>query len=251
MDINRAITILEALAAGCSPATGEKVHDESVLNEREVIRALQIAIDKLKNRPSSQNYGGVMISEDDIRAALEVFEKENLNPTVSRLAGFFLATRRFKNEHIVSNEHYGKYKGIYQKGQLIDFFAHYFSESEPLPHNTSWEADPWKKIDFFQKAAFNKLSEAAINQLKGKVKDLGIVKTDNLSEHVLNARIVYPRAYEPWTDAEKELLRKALQYTNDLDLLSRCFQRGPGSIESCGKRLIYESEKLQDAGTQS
>ena len=42
---------------------------------------------------------------------------------------------------------------------------------------------------------------------------------------------------------EKTLLSKALEYTNDLDLLSTCFQRGKGSIEACGLKIIYESKK--------
>jgi len=46
------------------------------------------------------------------------------------------------------------------------------------------------------------------------------------------------------TDKEKELLEKAMEYTNDLELLSECFQRGIGSIESCGKRLIYEKKPV-------
>ena len=49
MDKNTTIEILEALASGCSPKTGEILPAESVLNEREVIRALQIAIETLKN----------------------------------------------------------------------------------------------------------------------------------------------------------------------------------------------------------
>ena len=51
--------------------------------------------------------------------------------------------------------------------------------------------------------------------------------------------------YKEALELEKELLSKAIKYTNDLELLSNCFQRGKGSIESCGRRLIYESRKLQ------
>ncbi len=73
-----------------------------------------------------------------------------------------------------------------------------------------------------------------------------MLKTENLSEYTQNARKNYPRAYESWSEKEKELLFKALKYTNDLDLLSECFQRGKGSIESCGQRLIYESLNEND-----
>lgn len=48
MDIRDTINVLEALAAGCSPKTGQLIDYDSVLNEREVIRALQIAINELK-----------------------------------------------------------------------------------------------------------------------------------------------------------------------------------------------------------
>lgn len=50
MDINKTIEILEALASGCSPTTGEMINNDSVLNERDVIRAIQIAIDQLKKK---------------------------------------------------------------------------------------------------------------------------------------------------------------------------------------------------------
>jgi len=39
---------------------------------------------------------------------------------------------------------------------------------------------------------------------------LGILKTENLTESVITARINYPRAYESWTDKEKKLLAKAI-----------------------------------------
>ena len=39
-------------------------------------------------------------------------------------------------------------------------------------------------MDFFQKETFNRLSEKAINQLKEKIDELGILKTENLSEYI-------------------------------------------------------------------
>ncbi|WP_297334635.1 hypothetical protein, partial [Flavobacterium sp.] len=131
-----------------------------------------------------------------------------------------------------------KYNKVYSKGQLIDFFNLYLTENK----SKTIEDFEYKKIDFFQKKVFNNLSENAIKQLKEKISKLGIIKTENLSEYVLNARKNYPRAYESWTDVEKELLLKALKYTNDLDLLSECFQRGKNSIESMGQKLIFESK---------
>lgn len=249
MDRNKTIEILEALASGCSPTTGEMIENESVLNERDVIRALQIAIDNLKTS-DPQTISDVKIDETDIKSVIDLFKEEEQNPTSNKLVGFFLGTRKFKNETLVSNQLYGKYRNLYQKGQLLDFFTQYFADNN-LTNRNNRKNNPYKEIDFFQKETFNRLSEKAINQLKEKVDELGILKTENLSEYVQNARINHPRAYESWTDAEKELLNKAIEYTNDLDLLSDCFQRGKGSIESCGQRLIYESQNLQDDRNQN
>lgn len=249
MDRNKTIEILEALASGCSPTTGEMIENESVLNERDVIRALQIAIDNLKTS-EPQTISDIEIDETEIKSVIELFKEEEENPTSNKLVGFFLGIRKFKNETLVSNQLYGKYRNLYQKGQLLDFFNQYLVDNK-LANRNNRQNNPYKEIDFFQKETFNRLSEKAINQLKEKVDELGILKTENLSEYVQNARINHPRAYESWTDMEKELLNKAIEYTNDLDLLSDCFQRGKGSIESCGQRLIYESQNLQDDGNQN
>lgn len=163
MDKNTTIEILEALASGYSPKTGEILPDESVLNEREVIRALQFAIDELKK---------------------VVVEK--------------VASKKPKD-------------------------------------------DRFKEIDYFKTEKFNTLTEAAIGKLKERIKAFGIQKTENLSENIIKIRVVYPRAYEPWSSEEKELLTKAIKYTNDLEILSECFQRGKGSIETLGQKIIYET----------
>lgn len=242
MDINKTIAILEALASGCSPTTGEMIENESVLNEREVIRALQIAIDNLKTK-EVHPISDIEIDETDIKTVLGLFKKNGQNPTSARLVGFFLGTRKFKNETLVSNHLYGKYQNLYQKGQLLDFFTQYLAENNSIERNNR-KNNLHREIDFFQREKFNQLSENAINQLKEKIDELGILKTENLSEYVQKSRMNHPRAYESWTKTEKELLSKAMEYTNDLDLLSECFQRGRGSIEACGQRLIYESQNL-------
>lgn len=240
MDTDKVIQILEALASGCSPTTGERVSDESILNERDVIRALQIVIDQLKQH-WLKDHIDIVISEEDIETAIQLFEEHKMSPTYSRLVAFFLATRAFKNELITSNALYGKYKGVYPEGRLFDFFTTYLSGNGYSKHGKKIKKDePWREIDFFEKEIFNELSEEAVKQLKDKINELGITKTDNLSEYVQQARINHPRAYEPWTDVEKHLLYEVLQYTNDLELLMEYFQRGKGAIISQGKQLIHE-----------
>jgi hypothetical protein len=238
MDRNKTIEILDALASGCSPITGETIN-ESILNERIVIRALQAAIDLLRDKKVNI-VSEIEINEKDIKAAIQLYKQHNQNPTSHKLTGLFLGTRKFKNNSLITNELYGKYREEYTEGQLLDFFSKYFAENK-LTSNI--KTDLYSEIDFFKKEKFNRLSENAIKQLKEKVNELGIEKTENLSEYVLNARTIHPRAYESWSDKEKTLLSKALEYTNDLDLLSTCFQRGKGSIEACGLKIIYDSQK--------
>lgn len=168
MDTSKTIQILEALVSGCSPKTGEVLAEESVLNERDVIRALQIAIDQLKTLEPKQSQTGA--------------KKDKVDKNIL------------------------------------------------------------KEIDYFRKEKFNHLSSETIEKLKNRVRDFGVTKTENLSDYIINARINYKRAYEPWSDDEKELFAEAIKYTNDVDLLSDCFQRGKGSIESFGQKLIYESQ---------
>jgi hypothetical protein len=243
MNIDKTIKILEALASGCSPATGEIIPGDSVLNERDVIRALQIAIDNLKMAsPVSDDAPDIEIDNEDIKTAIQLFVENEGVPQANRLADFFLATRAFRNQAFTVNKLYGKYKKLYKKDLLQDFFANYLSQNGYSSSQRIRSKKPWDDIDFFKKETFNNLSEIDINELKERINELGVTKTENLTDAEKTARIDYPRAYEPWKDTEKTLLSKALQHTNDIELLMQCFQRGEGAIKSCGKKLIYESQ---------
>lgn len=240
MDINKVIEILEALASGCSPTTGEVMESDSVLNERNTIRALQIAIDLLKKNETVE-YNTTEIDKDDIRSVVQLFKEENQNLTPNIITNFFLGDSKIKNEKIINDKLFGKYKKVYQKGQLLDMLTQYLSEHKSLVKKER-KNEPWEGVDFFKKETFNRLSEEAIGRLKEKVNELGILKTEKLPEYVVVARAKYPRVYESWVTVEDELLKNAMQHTNDLTLLSECFQRGEGSIEIRGKKLLYEEQ---------
>ena len=244
MDIKKTIEILDALANGCSPVTGELVAKDSVLNERIVIRAIQIAIDHL-NSINSMTPKSVVIDDKDIKEAVALFHEQKRNPTANALTNFFLATRQFKEDSITSNELYGKLKGKYTNGQLSDFFSHYLSESDTIIKG-KFKDNSYRYIDFFEREKFNNLTFNAVNQLKEKIKEIGVLKTENLSDYVLEARKSCPRSYEYWSNVETELLRKAIQYTNDLNLLSECFQRGQSSIRTVGQKIILASQIIAE-----
>lgn len=240
MEVSKAVQILEAIASGCSPSTGEIIPDENILNDRDVIRALQIAIDHLKF-PKSSVLGIVNIRQMDIDEAIYLFRDQRKGVSSNNLASFFLRTRSFKNPKIISHKLYGKYNGIYTPGQLIDFFTEYLSKNGFFPGNILKEPPPYRQVDFFQKEKFNRLAPAAVEQLKEKIEELGVLKIENLADYVQEARKEHKRAYEKWSEKEIGLLKKAIEYTNDLDLLSECFQRGRASIEGTGQKIIWEA----------
>lgn len=68
MDINRAKEIIEALAEGVDPTTGEVLPDDNVCNKGEVVRAFYAVLTKIdrktkKNRP--ENAGKPWSEEDE------------------------------------------------------------------------------------------------------------------------------------------------------------------------------------------
>ena len=148
MDINKTIEILETLASGFSPETGEMIDHDSVLNERKVIRALQIAIDNLK-KEIHQGNSNISIKKQDLDDAIHLLEKEGELVTANKLLGFFLGIRKFKNDTIHASRHYGKYQNRYKKGELFDFFTQYLSEN-PLGKKDYKDSNPYRKIDFFR-----------------------------------------------------------------------------------------------------
>lgn len=86
MDINRAIEIIEALAEGIDPTTGEVLPDDNVCNKGEVVRAFYSVLESLdrkakKNIP--QNAGKPWTKDDDV--LLTQLYKEGL--TIRRIAG--------------------------------------------------------------------------------------------------------------------------------------------------------------------
>ena len=163
-----AIQILEALASGCSPSTGEILTKDAVLNERNVIRALQIAIDELRR--------SIYIEETPLQ------QKKKRNKKV----------------------------------------------------------EPMGDIDFFKQETFNNFPEGEKELLISNIEKLGIKKIENLNQQIINARTKDPRAHEEWSPEEKTMLRNAIRCTNDLSLLSECFQRSKKAIEKKGKEIIYE-----------
>ncbi|MEN9439996.1 MAG: hypothetical protein RLZ33_72 [Bacteroidota bacterium] len=238
MDKKDALEILDALANGCHPKTGEIIENDSILNDRSVIRALQFAIDTLNNNESivSTKFS---ISEADIIEANKILEQYSGSATSSKLVGLFLGTRKFKNPKLINNPLYGKYAGKFLRGELGDYLSKFFEEKNPV--NRKFES--WNNLEHFKEPIYNKLSEKAVDQLKEKVRALPLMKKDDLSEEVIKARLEHFRYQEPWSYEETQILKKALEYTNNLKVLSSCFGRTISSIASKGQILLNSDKK--------
>ena len=59
----------------------------------------------------------------------------------------------------------------------------------------------------------------------------------SLKPYQNKVREACPRAYEPWRNDEKELLKRCAKWTKDWDTLGRLFQRPPKGIASMLKKL--------------
>ncbi len=145
-----------------------------------------------------------------------------------------------------SNKLYVKYKQVFSRSELFKFFKLFLIENGFSLHGKVKKEKkelPWKKIDFFQLSPFNKLSANAIQQLKGKIKELDIIKIDSLSPSLVEKRKINYRHSEPWSENELLLLSTAIKYTNNLNFLSERFGRSENSIEFYGQKIIYNNKK--------
>ncbi|NJB82170.1 hypothetical protein [Wenyingzhuangia aestuarii] len=240
MKIDRTLEILEALASGCNPHTGELIEDDHILNHREVIRALERTISELEK---NKTVPLINIDKTEIEKTILLFKSVNYNPTYNRLSYFFTKHKQFHIPVLNNDELYGKYAGYYHLHDLKNYFKRYLIENGFTSYGQiKKKTNPWDTITFFNQKKFNTLSSNSVEELKKKINEIGIQKTENLSEYIIQSRIKHFRAYEKWTEKEKKILQRALKHTNDLELLSKCFQRGKGSIESCAKKLIYEQQ---------
>lgn len=237
MTKSKAIEVLNALADGCSPLTGERI-EESVLNERQVIRALQIAIETLKKSPDDFT---PLIPATEINQVITLFKENDKMPTASRISKFFLGNKPFKRVNLSSSVFYKKYQNLFQEEELTKDLNDYI-----IANKINKKDRPWDGVNFFDGKVFNVLLPESVNELYEKINGIEILKVKNLPNNIINARKNHPRAYENWSDEEVELFSQALKKTNDLVLLSKCFQRGEEGIISLGKKIIYQQKNKQD-----
>lgn len=270
MTLEEALKILDNLAAGYHPKTGELLSDDSVCNSRSVIRALQMAIDNIKanNKPSNDSrqqsskkaiastslknetleMSDINIDEyltdEKLFEYLQAFKNIGFNPTVARIGKSLIGTQaKSIYKHVKDFSFYGVLENATTYSNIKPIIATFFEKHDEIIQEEYLNVDkPWEDIDFFEQADFNQLTQFTIIQLTETIVDFPLKRnvSNMSSEAMIIARNIFSRAYEPWEQQENSLLLKTLRYTNDLELLSKIFKRGHGAIRSQGQKLLYQ-----------
>lgn len=121
MDINRAKEIIEALAEGVDPTTGEVLPDDNVCNKGEVVRAFYAVLEELKpkrvGKPSFDNY------DEDLFEKLKVVRKE-LADKESRPAFMILTNDSLKDMSIKQPTTKAEFLKVYGVGaRKTEYYA--------------------------------------------------------------------------------------------------------------------------------
>lgn len=244
MNIQEMSIHLDALLANTHPTTGESFGNDSVLHDPDLRRALGAARNHLLalRQPASS-----LPAADEILAICHTLSQLGYQPTVPQLVKLLLGSRTVVDPTLRALPAYGSYRGWFTRRGLEQFLmpisvkhpqelqAENFLEKRPT--EAELQDEP-----FFDEDPFNELSEEKIAELRQELARLGCKRLpESLPTTLQKARSSQPRAYEPWTHAERALLIEAMCYTNQAEPLSAIFGRSPRAIVLEGKRLIFLS----------
>lgn len=97
--------------------------------------------------------------------------------------------------------------------------------------------------DFFGTAHFNRMTFKAQQQLAALIDSLPLNRPSVTisNEYILEQRKTYPRSYEHWQEPEISVFREVTEQTNDLEFISKSFQRNPDSIKAYYKKLAIKN----------
>ncbi|MBB4080145.1 hypothetical protein GGR28_002775 [Lewinella aquimaris] len=193
------------------------------------------------------------IPEAEVLALCSALRELEYKPTVTQVAKVLIGSRSIADPRLRGLPGYRKYRGTFSRKAIRELLLGYKSviegpDDKSTPQIKQSVNEPWRAIDFFTTAAFDKLSDEKATELYREVIGLGLRKSsDQLPEFMARARKNLPRAFEPWTREERALLIEAMCYTNDGEKLASIFGRSPAAVRREGQRLIYNSQKKEVA----
>ena len=241
------INLLDSIRNGVDPRNGEFFKKEDTrLGEPPVRRAFNRLIKELASNPEAIE---VDVPDSVISTACEELRALGYQPCVTQLVKVFIGSRSIVDRNLKGLQSYNRYRGIYTRDLLHTHLIAYHRkhpntllEMPALGKATVHE--PWRVVDFFREAPFDKLDDTKDLELRRAVQALGLRKADDrLPAYMATARLNYPRAFEPWVRDEQALLIEAMCYTNQIDKLVAIFGRSASSLEKAGQKLIYDSQQ--------
>ena len=222
MNESKIIETFEALLEGHMPSTGECIEDNLIINDRLVVRSLQAAIFKLQSNISNKEIvSEELISNDDYVIVSKLFTSNNINPTKNRFRNFFAGKYLTVFSKIDDHYLFGKYKNSLTGIQIYNCIQ------------SKWKEFNISKVRSYQpKSLDNNTIKEIIELNKSKINNLPIVKNTDGNLQMLKARKIFPRAYEPWSNAEDIILKDLIKAKIPIKQISTILKRGLGAVES-------------------
>lgn len=247
--------IVSALRNRTDPRTGQHYSsDTTCLTQPAVRRALnQLARSLVIAQGPEVAAREINIPAAEVESACAALRELGYQPVAGQLARVFTGSRSIADARLRGLAAFGRYQGVYSRRLVTEYlqaFARHRPEVLDLEPRERPERPktPYESVDFFRTAPFNHLTPEQEADFRRGVAELGMKKTSEfLPDYMARVRADYPRAYEPWTDAERALLVEAMCYTNELGRLATLFDRTTRSLELAGQKLIYDSQEKRRA----
>lgn len=238
MPLQTTLNLLDALYQNTDPISGEKLPNNSIFQHSSVRYAVANLRSTLRNAHNEMKTEKV--TPELLASLTQILAELGYPKNATQMLHICRGSRRVVDPKLRSLAIFGRFRGQYSKVELkkqIDTFLAQEGSSKITEH--PWEAEP-----FFSETPFDRLNASNALKLQQEIWELGLRKpTEKLPAFQGKARQRYPRAYEPWTKAEKALLLEGMCYTNQLQVLSPIFGRGEQSLKKVGQRLIWESRQ--------
>lgn len=176
---------------------------------------------------------GIHIKPESFRSYLKEMKQAGSKLTHGHMCNLLLANAKTSfTEEEKKFTFFGKLENKINSKDLREPLRNYFVAFVETPVNDELDT-------FFAPPYFNRLAETGSNTIFKQIRKIPLQRLSDTinNDYIVEQRIQYPRAYEPWSDAELKLYSDAIEQTNDLTFLCNIFQRNPGNMKQTFKKL--------------
>ena len=191
---------------------------------RVAVETIFLTDEQLKKYTDEMKSAGVRLSHDLLAKVLSGANKSVLNEKESGLS------------------FYGSMYGIMKYTKIREQIKPYFGKHFYLEIESKVSA-------FFDEENYNRFSETSKQSLTNAVAGLPMQRNEEeLTENIKELRKTFARSHEPWSEREILFLKKAFENTNDLQFLSKAFQRSEGSVKAMYEQLLKKKNDNDENG---